>query len=77
MPTIKKLSRSKICIYAGDHLPPHFHVLANDGRAVLVEISTLSVLAGSIDKKTLAEALDWAGTHKELLQSKWDELNHV
>jgi len=35
VPTLKRLSRSKICLYAGDHLPPHFHIRANDAREAL------------------------------------------
>jgi hypothetical protein len=77
MPTLTRLSRCKICIYAADHLPPHFHILANDGRDALVEISTLVMLAGDVGKKELAEALEWAAAHQDLLQAKWKELNHV
>jgi hypothetical protein len=77
MPTITRLPRCKICLYAADHLPPHFHILTNDSREALVEISTLAVLAGGVGKKELSEALEWAATHQELLQSKWEELNHV
>ncbi|GHU27069.1 hypothetical protein AGMMS50256_05980 [Betaproteobacteria bacterium] len=64
-------------MYAADHLPPHFHILANDGRTTLVEISTLTVLAGSVGKKELEEALAWAALNQELLQAKWEKLSHV
>jgi hypothetical protein len=77
MPTIKRFSSCKVCIYAADHLPPHFHILANDGRNALVEISTLTVLAGIVGSAVLSEVTRWAAGKKEFLQSKWDELNHA
>ena len=46
-------------MYAGDHLPPHFHVLMNDGREALVEISTLAVMRGSVPARELTDALTW------------------
>lgn len=75
MPTLVRLSDSTITMYAADHLPPHFHVRMHDGREVLVEIATLTVLRGSIAKRELTEALAWAAAHKGLLQSRWKELN--
>ena len=75
MPTLVRLSDSTITMYAADHLPPHFHVRMHDGREVLVEIATLTVLRGSIAKRELTEALAWAAAHQGLLQSRWKELN--
>jgi hypothetical protein len=68
-------SRCAITMYAADHLPPHFHVRANDGREALVEVHTLAVLAGRIPQRELAEALAWAGANQVLLTAKWKELN--
>ncbi|MCL2020935.1 MAG: DUF4160 domain-containing protein [Betaproteobacteria bacterium] len=76
MPTIQRLSRSKICIYAADHLPPHFHIVANDGREMLVEIATLATLAGTIGKSAKTEALAWAEANQDTLYEKWMELNN-
>lgn len=75
MPTLARLTRSTITMYAGDHLPPHFHVRMNDGREVLVEIATLDVLRGSVSKRELAEALTWALLQQSALLEKWKELN--
>jgi len=77
MPTIKRFSSSKLCMYAGDHLPPHFHILSNDGGNALVEISTFAVLAGRVSRAVFVEVTEWAVGEKEFLQSKWNELNHV
>jgi hypothetical protein len=75
MPTLARLAQSTITMYAGDHLPPHFHVRANDGREALVEIATLQVLRGSIAIRALAEALAWAQANQAFLAIKWKELN--
>ncbi|MDC6171262.1 DUF4160 domain-containing protein [Paucibacter sp. XJ19-41] len=62
-------------MYADDHNPPHFHVLANDGKKALVEIASLTVIAGEVRSGTLKEALGWAGSNKATLVAKWKELN--
>lgn len=75
MPTLARFAKSTVTMYAGDHLPPHFHVRMNDGREVLVEIATLDVLRGSVSKRELAEALAWAEANRAALAAKWKELN--
>ena len=62
-------------MYAGDHLPPHFHVRMNDGREALVEIVTLKMLSGRVPRRELAEALTWALLQQSALLEKWKELN--
>lgn len=75
MPTLARLPNATLTMYAADHLPPHFHVRMNDGREALVELATLTVLAGSIPKRELATALAWAAANQALLHAKWKELN--
>ena len=75
MPTLARLSRSNIHMYAGDHLPPHFHVRMNDGREALVVIATLEVLRGAIPARAVAEPLVWARANVDLLNRTWKELN--
>jgi hypothetical protein len=41
MATLIRLLRSKLTMYAGDHNPPHFHVLANDGSEALIDLASL------------------------------------
>lgn len=62
-------------MYAGDHNPPHFHVLANDGTEAWVEIASLQVIYGAVRAAVLKEALTWAGANAALLAAKWKELN--
>jgi hypothetical protein len=75
MPTLVRLSKSKITMYAGDHKPPHFHVLAHDGNEAWVELATLLVIWGDVNRAALKEALAWASQNVALLAVKWKELN--
>jgi hypothetical protein len=75
MTTLKRLPTCTITLYAGDHLPPHFHVRMQDGREALVEIANLAVLSGRIARRELAAALEWATENRALLSAKWEELN--
>ena len=45
MPAIVRLSNSKICIFPGDHAPPHFH-LKGPGWIASIDIVTLEILKG-------------------------------
>lgn len=76
MPTIVKLGNLKIQIFADDHNPPHFHVVTPDYEA-LIRLSDLSVMAGSIDRRSLQVALEWAQGEKnrDLLNHEWNRLN--
>ena len=75
MPTVIRLQKSKITMYAGDHNPPHFHVLASDGAEAWVSLASLEVIWGAVNRGALKEALAWAGQHTPLLAAKWKELN--
>ncbi|MCK5295397.1 MAG: DUF4160 domain-containing protein [Alphaproteobacteria bacterium] len=72
MATIKRFSKTKISIYAEDHLPPHFHILGVDFD-VLVEIETMNIKGKN--KRDIKQALEWAEENKDLLMSKWKQLN--
>lgn len=62
-------------MYAGDHNPPHFHVLANDGCEVLIDLASLRPIDGAVRPAVLKEALAWASQHADLLATKWKDLN--
>ena len=74
MPILKRFGAVSIRIYADDHRPPHFHVVAPDFQ-VLVRISDLVVIAGVARAGQIAEAVDWAKAHREFLALKWPEMN--
>ena len=61
-------------MYDDDHHPPHFHIIGIDFQ-VLVRISDLAVIVGDAREAQIAEALEWAENHQDMLALKWVELN--
>jgi Domain of unknown function (DUF4160) len=49
---LHQIGKVIITVYANDHLPPHFHVIAPDFEA-LIEIETLAVMAGSLGRRAV------------------------
>ena len=74
MPTLKRFGAASVRMYAGDHRPPHFHIVGPDFQ-VLIRISDLSVVVGEAKPAKIAEALNWAKENREMLALKWVELN--
>ena len=74
MPTIKDFGGFRITMYFEDHNPPHFHIVSPTQEAV-VEIATLTVIAGTMTSARLRTALAWAAENRQLLIRKWNELH--
>lgn len=74
MPTLHRFGSVSVRIYADDHRPPHFHIVAPDFQ-VLVPISDLRVIAGEARPTEVAEALAWAQTNQQMLALAWARLN--
>ena len=74
MPILKRFGAVSVRMYADDHRPPHFHIVAPEFQ-VLVRISDLAVIAGEARSAQISQALEWAQTHREMLALKWAELN--
>jgi len=74
MPTLQRFGSVSVRMYADDHRPPHFHIVAPDFQ-VLVRISDLTVITGEARPSEIAEAPAWAQTRREMLALKWTELN--
>ena len=76
MPELVRLTMCRICLYADDHAPPHFHV-RGPGWDVMVEIASLQIIKGSGSPVALHEALEWAREPKNAarLTAEWRRLN--
>ena len=74
MPEIVRLNGCKICMYADDHDPPHFHI-RGAGWDVSVDLRTLAVTQGIGLETAIKEALEWAAVNQLQLMAKWSELN--
>ena len=73
MPTLQRFGGVSIRMYADDHRPPHFHIVAADFQ-VAVRITDLRVIAGAARRAQIAEAMARAAQHREMLALKWVEL---
>lgn len=74
MGKVHQFGKVIITVYANDHLPPHFHVITPDAQA-LVEIATLSILAGSLPSKVEKGALAWAAANLDVIRAEWNRIN--
>ena len=74
MPTIVEFDGIKLCMYAEDHAPPHFHILFAEHEAT-VRISDLEVTGGSVPRVAMRKALAWATDNQASLALRWIQLN--
>ena len=74
MPTLQRFGSVSVRMYADDHRPPHFHIVAPDFQ-VLVRISDLAVIAGEARPAQIANVLEWARAHRDSLALTWAKLN--
>ncbi|WP_375408594.1 DUF4160 domain-containing protein [uncultured Methylobacterium sp.] len=74
MGKIYQFGNVRIVIYANDHLPAHFHILA-PGAEALVGISPLRILKGSVPAKVERTAMTWATANVAMLKAEWNRIN--
>jgi Domain of unknown function (DUF4160) len=79
MPTIIRKDGFRVVIYPNDHLPPHVHVLRQDGE-VRVELSEtfaprILSIVGKIGDKDVVKALDIVKVHQVDLLTVWREIH--
>lgn len=71
MPTISAFYGILIRMYFDDHAPPHFHAVYGEFEAV-IDIRALSIIRGSLPRRALQLALDWAELHQAELAADWE-----
>lgn len=74
MPVVDCFNGVKICIYNGEHRPPHFHAIFNEYE-VLIETSTGSKLAGFMPTKKMKMVVEWWSENSIWAMILFDELN--
>jgi hypothetical protein len=47
----------------------------SDGREAWVDIASLEILHGSVPRREVKDALEWAASNKEFLLKKFKEFN--
>ena len=61
-------------VYANDHRPAHFHIVAPDYQA-MVEIETLAVIRGAIPARDRHVMMEWAEVNRDAIRATWNDLN--
>lgn len=74
MPVIRRFERCLVRMYPGDHAPPHFHVIMNDGREAWVSIDPVTIIHGKVKTREIADVLSWAEANRDQLASRFEEL---
>ena len=74
MGKLHQIGRMTIRIYANEHLPPHFHVVAPDFEA-LVEIETFAVLRGKLPAAARRTAMAWISANRAMIVAEWNRIN--
>ena len=71
MPELCRFFGIVVRMYAGDHLPPHFHAEYAEHEAQ-VSISDRSVIGGSLPPRQLRLVVEWAQQRRSDLDTAWD-----
>jgi hypothetical protein len=71
MPTLASFYGIDIRMFWGDHNPPHFHAIYAGDQA-LIDIRTLEVIRGSLPRRALIMAMEWAQDHRAELLEDWE-----
>ena len=74
MPTIDFFDGIKICIYGGEHRPPHFHAIYNEFE-IVIEIESNNIYAGDLPNKQLKKVFDWLAGNSDWAMEVFYELN--
>lgn len=71
MPELSRFYGITIRMYFSDHAPPHFHAIYGEHEVVLA-ISDLSIVVGSLPGRALGLVVEWATLHQAELWDAWN-----
>lgn len=71
MPIVATVAGCAIRFYYRDHEPAHFHAEMPDGAEVLVRITDLAIMAGSLPPPQRRAVLAWAEPRRKALALAW------
>lgn len=72
MPKISEFFGITVYMYYREHQPPHFHAIYG-GEEALVDIVSLSVIAGNLSPRATGLVAEWASIHRDELIQDWDK----
>lgn len=71
MPEISRFFGIRILMFYNDHSPPHFHA-EYGGERVSLQIHSLAVMEGRIQRRALGMVVEWARGHQHELETDWE-----
>jgi len=74
MPTVDYINGIKICVYNGEHRPPHIHATYNEYE-VLIVIENGEIYAGDLPNKQLKLVYDWLAGNSDWALEVFQQLN--
>ncbi len=72
MPEISRFFGMVVFMYWDEHNPPHFHVKYG-GQQAAINIRTLEIIEGKLNRRATELVLDWAELHQTELIENWDK----
>lgn len=63
-------------MFFDDHPPPYFHA-EYSGKSVVVDINTLSIVAGSLPHRAMGLVTEWALLHQDELRDFWERAENL
>ena len=73
MPTVSMFFGIKVEFYPNDHLPPHFHAIYQNRKAI-VRIENGQIIAGSLPTNQLRMISAWTAMHQDELMGCWERM---
>ncbi len=74
MGKLHEVGNVTVRVYPMDHLPPHFHAVSPDHEA-LIDIASLSILAGGLPPAKARAVLTWARENRAAIAAEWNRIN--
>jgi hypothetical protein len=74
MPQIDSFNGIKICLYNGEHRPPHIHAKYNEFE-ILIQIENGGIYAGNLPDRQLKLVYDWLLGNADWALEVFYELN--
>ena len=76
MPEVSRFYGIVVKIFYDDHNTPHFHAEYGE-HEVLINITTLAILDGSLPARAFGLVTEWASLHQRELRAAWEKARQL
>ncbi len=67
MPELSRFYGIIVRMFYGDHPPPHFHAVYQNGE-IKVDTNTLEIIEGAVSRRAQALIIEWVALHRAELR---------